>query len=176
MLRNFMGQSGTHLLTNKSNNGYEMPIILFKIPLVDWVRRTIKYMNTAGKEDSKNWSNYWLQAYEDLGGKSTSSGSKGCPKCAVYGLWRLGRISNSGRDFQNPKLKQINEEFGKNAVYAVLALDLLENMQREKEISKKDLWTKVRDRIEKELREKPAQSEQGAVKVALDLFEEKQIV
>jgi hypothetical protein len=150
-----------------------MPAVLLNIPLVRWVRRTIEKMNTAEKDDFKTWSNYWFKTYKDLGGQSDSSGSKGCPKHATYGLWRLGRISNSGKAFQNWTLERVNKELGKNAAYAVLALGLLERKRSEK-YTEAELWAKVKELYQKKLGEPPAKSEQGAIKIALGLFEEGQ--
>ncbi len=157
-----------------------MPAELFKIPLVRWVRGTIKRMNAAGKDDFETWSYYWFKTYKDLGGQSDSSGSKECPKHAAYGLWYLGRISNSGKTFQNWALKRVNEELGKNTAYAVLALVLLENKRSEKgtegDWSKAELWAKVQELYQKKVGESPAQSEQGAVTIASGLFAEGQTV
>ena len=155
-----------------------MPAVLFNIPLVRWVRRTIERMNTAGKDDFETWSNYWFQTYKDLDGQSDSSGSKECPKHAAYGLWRLGRISNSGKTFQNWTLERANEELGKNAVYALLALSLLERKRCQKDTeghwSKAELWAKVQELYQEKLGEPPPQSEQGAIKIAMGLFAEGQ--
>ncbi|HUU26233.1 MAG TPA: hypothetical protein VM123_00340 [archaeon] len=155
-----------------------MPEVLFNIPLVRWVLGTIEKMNDAGRNDFETWSNYWFSTYKDLGGQSDSSGSKGCPQLATYGLWRLGRISNSGKDFQIWTLERVNEELGKNAAYAVLALDLLEMKRSEKDTeshpSKAKLWAKVQELYQKKLGEPPARSEQGAIKIALSLFAEGQ--
>jgi hypothetical protein len=137
-------------------------------------------MNTAGKDDFETWSDFWFMTYKDLGGKSDSSGSKECPKHAAYGLWRLGRISNSGRIFQNWTLEKINRELGNNAAYAVLALDLMEKQHSKRHIegdwSKAELWFKVQELYRQKLGEPPAKSEQGAVKIALGLFTEEQTV
>jgi len=151
----------------------EPEVLLFKIPLVLWVIGTIKKMKKAGKDDFKTWSNYWFRTYKDLGGKSDSSGSKGCPKYATYGLWRLGHISKSGKPFQNWALERVNEELGKNAAYAVLALDLLERKRSEKYTESK-LWAEVQEQYQKKFGESPAKSEQGAIKIARGLFEEGQ--
>ena len=157
-----------------------MPAKLFNISLVRWMQRTIERMNAAGKEDFETWSNYWFRTYKDLGSQSDSSGSKECPKHAAYGLWRLGRISNSGKAFQNWTLDRVNKELGKNAAYAVLALDLLERKRGAKDTegywSKAELWAKVQELYQKKRGEPPAQSEQGAVQVALGLFMEQQII
>ena len=150
-----------------------MPTVLFNISLVRWVRGTIEQMNAAGKDDIESWGNYWFQTYKDLGGTSDTSGSKGCPQHAAYGLWRLGRISNSGMAFQNWTLERVNKELGKNAAYAVLALDLLESKH---EWSKTDLWSKVQESYQQKIGEQSAKSEQGAIKISLGLFTEGQIV
>jgi hypothetical protein len=150
-----------------------MPTVLFNISLVRWVRETIERMNAAGKDDIESWRNYWFQTYKDLGGTSDTSGSKGCPQHAAYGLWRLGRISNSGMVFQNWTLERVNKELGKNAAYAVLALDLLESKH---DWSKTDLWSKVQESYQQKIGEQSAKSEQGAIKISLGLFTEGQIV
>lgn len=147
-----------------------MPAVLFYIPLVDWVQQTIRQMNAAGRDDFKTWSNYWLKTYVDLGGTNViNSGPKGCPKHAAYGLWSLGRIANGGRAFQNWTIGKINRELGKNAAYAVLALDLLEMKHN---WSQTELWSKVQESYQRKLGEPPAQSEQGAIKIAFGLFKE----
>ena len=150
-----------------------MPTILFNIPLVHWVQRTIEQMNATGKDDFQTWSKYWFQTYKDLGGISDESGSKKCPQHAAYGLWRLGRISNSGKAFQNWTLERINEELGKNAAYAVLALDLLESKSG---WSKTELWSKVQESYQQKIGKPSAKSEQGAIGISLGLFTEGQIV
>lgn len=150
-----------------------MPTVLFNIPLLRWVRRTIERMNAAGKDDFETWSEYWFQIYKDLGGTSDNSGSKECPKHAAYALWRLGRISNSGKTFQNWSLERVNTELGKNGAYAVLALDLLES---KRDWSKTELWAKVQESYQHQLGEPPAKSEQGAIRISLGLFTEGQIV
>ena len=150
-----------------------MSTVLFNIPLVSWIQRTIERMNAAGKDDIGTWSNYWFQTYKDLGGTSDNSGSKGCPMHAAYGLWRLGRISNSGKAFQNWSLERVNQELGKNAAYAVLALDLLD---RKGDWSKTELWSKVQESYQQKIGEPSAISEQGAIKISLGLFTEGLIV
>jgi len=150
-----------------------MPTILFNVPLVRWVKQTIEQMNVAGKDDFETWSKYWFQTYKDLGGISDNSGSKECPKHAAYGLWRLGRISNSGKIFQNWALERINTELGKNASYAILALDLLESRN---DWSKSELWSKVQELYQQKVGEPSAVSEQGAIRISLGLFTEGQIV
>lgn len=157
-----------------------MSKLLFKIPLVHWIRSTIERMNTIGKDDFPTWSDFWFLTYKDLGGKSESSGAKECPKHAAYGLWRLGRISNSGQSFQNWTLEKINQEYGKNTAYAILALDLIEKQRGKRDTkndwSESELWSNVQELYQQKLRILPAESSQGAVKIALFLFMEGRIV
>ena len=151
-----------------------MPEVLFKIPLTRWIRGTIEKMNGFGKRDIQSWSHYWLETYKELGGQSDESGSKGCPQHAAYGLWRLGRIKEANISYQQKAIKSINQEYGKNAAYAVLALDLLEKRQSTRDNA--NLWIQVQDLYRKTIHEEPAKSQQGAVTVAVTLFEEGQIV
>lgn len=151
-----------------------MPALLLKIPLVPWVRKTIEKMSAIAQDDRQTWSRAWLQAYVELGGTSENSGSKACPRSAAYGLWRLGRIAGSGKPFQNWPIERVREELGKNAAYAVLALDLLEVGWQPKDIE--SLWIEVRRLYRQKLADTPARTQQGAVKVASILFSEGQIV
>ncbi len=68
-----------------------MPQLLFGVPAVAWVGQTISKMNAIGTENKLIWNRLWLESYQSLGGKRTS-GEKGCPRAAAYGLWFLGRI------------------------------------------------------------------------------------
>ncbi|NVM56556.1 MAG: hypothetical protein HWN51_00330 [Desulfobacterales bacterium] len=151
-----------------------MPAVLFKIPLVPWVRKTVEKMSAIDQDDSQTWNRFWLQAYVELGGISENSGSKVCPKSAAYGLWRLGRIAGSGKPFQNWPIGRVKEELGKNVAYAVLALDLLEVGWGPEDIE--SLWIEVRRLYRQKLADTPARTQQGAVKVASILFSEGQIV
>jgi hypothetical protein len=148
--------------------------VLFGIPLTRWVRGTIEKMNGVGKRDVQSWSDYWLKTYYELGGRSEASGSKGCPQHAAYGLWRLGRIKGTNLPYQRMAVNHIYQEYGNNAAYAILALELLENKQTAE--SKAGLWRQVQNLFRIRVHEEPATSQQGAVTVALTLFEEKQIV
>jgi hypothetical protein len=151
-----------------------MPGVLFSIPLTQWVRETIDKMNSSGKHDFYSWNDYWRKTYLQLGGKSIKSGSKECPKHAAFGLWRLGRIKNANVSFQKVPITNIHQEYGKNAVYAVLALNLL--AAKPSRISKAGLWRQVQEKYRELVHEEPAISQQGAVTVAQTLFEEGQIV
>jgi hypothetical protein len=151
-----------------------MPGVLFKIPLTRWIRGTIDKMKGFGKSDTQSWSHYWLETYKELGGQSVESGSKGCPQHAAYGLWRLGRITETNIPYQHKAINSINQEFGKNAAYAVIALDLLEKQQAARDNAA--LWIQVQDLYRRTIHEEPAKSQQGVVALAVILFEEGQIM
>lgn len=151
-----------------------MSAVSYKIPLVPWVRRTIAKMNAIAKDDSKTWSRFWLQTYSELGGKKKNSGSKPCPKLAAYGLWRLGWIAESGKPFQDWAIEKIRREIGKNAVYALLTVDLLDRGWDARDINR--LWCEAQTLYEQILAEPPSRNQQGAVKVASTLYVEGQIV
>jgi hypothetical protein len=147
---------------------------LFKIPLSLWVVGTIEKMNKHKKSDFLSWSEYWYETYKELGGKSQESGKKLCPQHAAYGLWRLGRIRGTTIPYQNKPFSYINSEYGKNALYALLALDILG--KRKSPIEKADLWVQVQEQFRKIAQDEPAMSQQGVVTVAFGLFKEGFIV
>jgi len=147
---------------------------LFKIPLTKWIRGTIDKMNKYGKNDLQSWSYYWFETYKELGGQSKESGTKGCPQHAAYGLWRLGHIKGTNNPYQQKPIHHIIREFGKNAAYAVLALDLLEAQKVARDNTV--LWIQVKDQYREAVHEEPAKSQQGAITVVAILFQEGQIV
>jgi hypothetical protein len=151
-----------------------MPRELFNIPLSRWVHGTIEKMNNSGKSDIQSWSEYWFETYKELGGLSINSGTKGCPLHGAYGLWRLGRIKDGNIPYQQQTIHFINQEFGRNAAYAAIAIGLLE--ERKAARSEIDLWIQVRELYKSKIHEEPAISEQGEVRVAKILFEEGHIV
>lgn len=147
--------------------------VLFRIPAVKWVHGVIHKMNQAGKQDVGSWEIFWLETYFELGGKSKSSGSKGCPAHGAYGLWQLGRVKGCNLPYQSTPLRIINQTYGKNAAYAAIALDILTETPL---ISDDDLWWKVQENFYRQIHERPAESQQGAVTVARILFEEGEII
>jgi len=151
-----------------------MPGVLFKIPLTNWVFGTIEKMNRFRKQDIQSWGDYWFETYKELGGQSDESGAKDCPQHAAYGLWRLGRIKGTNIPYQDKAIDAINQEFGKNAAYAVIALAILGKGQFNNDRTR--LWNQIQDLYREIAFEEPAQSEQGAVRVAKILFEEGYIV
>ena len=151
-----------------------MPGLFFKIPLTLWVRGTIEKMNRFGKRDIQSWSQYWLETYKELGGQSEESGTKGCPQHAAYGLWRLGRITDSNLPYQPKAITSINREFGKNVSYAIIAIELLETRQAARDNT--SIWIQVQEIYRRSVHEEPAKSQQGAITVAVTLFKEGQIL
>ncbi len=151
-----------------------MTQIFLNVPLTRWVRGTIEKMNGHGRRDIHSWGAFWLETYTELGGRSDSSGSKECPKHAAYGLWMMGMIKDSGIASKPTGVKVVNQEFGRNATYAVLALDLLR--KQPKGWTDTGLWKTVQDAFRNAIHEEPAISSQGAVKIARILFEEGQII
>jgi hypothetical protein len=147
---------------------------LFYIPLTRWILSTIDKMNINGKKDFQSWSHYWLVTYKELGGQSDESGSKLCPQHAAYGLWRLGRIKDTNIPYQLMSINHINQDYGKNAAYAVLALDVLEKQRETTTMA--DLWRQVQDLFRTRVHQEPAKSQQGSINVAITLFEEGQII
>jgi len=150
------------------------PKELFYIPLSEWVQRTIEKMNRSDKKDSDTWDKCWVETYRELGGQSEESGSKGCPKHAAFGLWRLGYVIGSNVPYHPRSLTSIKQEYGKNTAYAAIAVDLLERGQAAS--TDEQLWQQVRGIYQQALRDKPAASNQGAVKVAQILFDEGHLV
>jgi len=150
-----------------------MTQVLFRIPLSDWVFLTIEKMDMRNATDRQSWEESWVATYFELGGISKSVSKKPCPLAASYGLWRSGRIVNGGVPRRSWTIRQVREEWGKNATYAHIALELLE--QGFDSTNRSSLWRAVQDRFRSELHEEPAASEQGAVKIAVALFQERQI-
>ncbi len=148
--------------------------LLFKIPVTQWVRGTIQKMDKNATYDIGSWCDFWYETYEELGGNSIESGTKSCPKHAAYGLWRLGRIKNTAIPYQEGLLAETIRKYGKNTAYAELALELLE--QQSIEINARSLWSQVQALYRKKLKDEPAKSQQGAITIALTLFDEDQIV
>jgi hypothetical protein len=151
-----------------------MPQVLFNIPLTRWVHGTIEKMINSGKSELQDWCDFWLETYFELGGKSYASGSKICPKYAAYGLWRLGRIEAANIPYKKKTINIINQEYGKNAAYAILAIGLLEEGLGD--LNQINFWIQVRERYRSTMHEEPAGSEQGEVRVARILYEEGQII
>lgn len=136
------------------------------ILIKDWVLGTIARMTREHSDERSAWARCWYGAYHDLGGRSQASGNKGCPRAAAYGLWVLGRISQSGRPPLAWPVPRVREELGRNAAYAVIAADLAKVSPA---LSVQDVWPAVRLEFQRHCGEQAAISEQGEVKIALAL-------
>ncbi len=138
-----------------------------KVDKVRWVQRTIEKMQVNSSDKKHLWNDYWLEAYCEIGGTNSNTGSKPCPMAAVYGLWYLGRIIGSERPQLNWSIDKIRKNLGKNTAYAVLSLDLLEQKNYG---SLKALWQEVQCLYQQKLSEKPADSEQGEIALTMLLY------
>jgi len=143
-----------------------------KIDKVQWVLRAIEKMHVNSSDDKQLWNKCWLEAYSEIGGRSENTGSKPCPKAAIYGLWYLGRIVGSKRTQLIWPIEKIRKNLGKNAAYAVLALGLLEQQY---DGSLQALWQEVQMLYQQKLSEKPADSEQGEIALTMLLYPKSRI-
>ena len=144
-------------------------MVLCKIPVSNWVGGAVEKMRRDDTESVSNWNRYWLETYFDLGGTSKESSRKGCPKAAAYGLWFLGRLKNSGRNTLDLTVEEVNLQLGKNAAYALIAVDLLQNGASR---SAKSLWPLVQHRYMELTGTAAARSEQGEIRLVVALFGE----
>jgi hypothetical protein len=147
--------------------------VLNGIPVTPWVLGTVTKMRQAGATESADWNRFWVHTYRELGGRSAESGKKGCPKSGAYALWFLGRLVHGGRAAKNWSVKQIDTQLGKNAAYAILAAEML---AAGSDVSAMRRWPAVQDRYKRETGNSPAATEQGAVKVAVELFRDKALI
>ena len=132
------------------------------VDLKSWVLGTAKKV-----EKGMHWNISWQETYREIGGKKPESGKKGCPMKAAETLYKLGRIRGCKISFKPATLKEIRDNYSKNGVYAVLAIECLNENPN---ISSADLWNSIRDRFIRELGEEPATSEQGGPTVAYKLW------
>ena len=138
------------------------PGTFLSVDLKSWVFGTIKKV-----QQGTDWNNAWQKTYRELGGKSEESGKKGCPMNATKTLYLLGRINGSNIPYKNLPPREVWENYSKNGVYALLALEIL---SRNPSISLNDLWSKIQERVRGELGEEPALSNQGGPTVAYKLW------
>jgi hypothetical protein len=144
-----------------------MTRLLFSVPISRWVLATAQAMDAAHATDGATWRKHWADRYAALGGHTTS-GTKGCPRSAAYALWYLGWLQGGMRPFQDWPPANIRSRFGKNAAYAVIAARLLTHGAVAPRHS--TLWPRVRGEFRRQTGQAPANSDQGAAKVALLLF------
>ena len=142
-----------------------------KLNLWEWINGAIDKVNAECLK--KEWNDAWFKTYKELGGESQNSGEKGCPKNAAYFLFKFGRIKGSNMPLKTPSDQDVLDKYGKNGVYAKMAIDIL---QAEPSLNLNSLWKKVQDKYRKEIGKKPAQSNQGAATVAFKLFNNRKII
>jgi hypothetical protein len=138
------------------------PGTFLSVDLKSWVFGTIKKI-----QQGTDWNNAWQKTYRELGGKSEESGKKGCPMNGTKTLYLLGRIKGSNMPYKNPLPREVWENYSKNGVYTLLALEIL---SRNPSISLNDLWSEIQERVREELGEEPALSNQGGPTVAYKLW------
>lgn len=144
-----------------------MRSMLYKVPISAWLSGAAHAMDTANATSKAAWRKHWADSYRALGG-SSSCGNKGCPRSAAYALWYMGWFKGSTRPLLEWPVQRIRPRLGKNAAYAAIAARLL---AREGFAgSHGALWRLVQQEFRCEIEESPAQSDQGAVKLALGLF------
>ena len=143
----------------------------FKLNLGDWIIGTIGKIREPYVK--KEWNKAWFKTYKELGGESQNSGKKGCPKNAAFCLFKLDRIKESNMHFETLTYQEIQAQYGPNGVYAIMAIDIL---QAEPSLDLNSLWKKVQEKYKKEIRKKPAISNQGAVTVAFKLFNNRNVI
>ncbi len=132
------------------------------VDLKSWVLGTIKKV-----QQGADWNHAWQETYRELGGKSAESGKKGCPMNGTRTLYLLGRIKGSDMPYQNPPLRDVWENYSKNGVYSLIALEYL---SRNPSISLNGLWSSIQKRVREDLGEEPAKSNQGGTTVAYKLW------
>lgn len=147
-------------------------LTLCGVDLWDWIEGTIEKIEKRGFLTSETWNDAWEQTYFELGGKSSSSASKGCPKKGAYTLFYLGRIAGTKRPYLDWNYQRIRTELSKNGVYAVMAIDILKEQPG---LNLTALWSKIQKKYRKEFDDEPASSNQGGPTVAYKLFRNNKI-
>jgi hypothetical protein len=142
-------------------------------PKLDWVFGTIQKMNALGADSREEWKKAWLRTYEELGGTSKLTGTKECPMSAAFGLWYLGYVKNGGRARLQWSRQEVKSELGENAVYAVIAVNLLESWGK---ITPTELWSKMRECYWQEKLGRPRQSQQGVASLTIRLYESDNVI
>ena len=122
---------------------------------------------TIGKyREGRPWGDAWLSTYFEIGGRSRSSGAKGCPMAAARTLYEHGRIRDAGRPYLD---WDIDELWGRsrNGTYAMLAIRLL---CEEPGLDKAGLWARIRDAVRRGTGDEAAVSNQGGPTLAFQLW------
>ena len=133
----------------------------YSVDLVDWVDGTIKKHRQGAL-----WPDAWVKTYREIGGVSTSSGSKSCPMVAARTLYKLGRLKNGGLPFRDCEIPELWNH-SKNGTYAILATRLL---RANPHLSKASLWREIQQAVRCEVGDEPARTNQGGPRLAYQLW------
>jgi hypothetical protein len=140
---------------------------VFHVSIPAWVEHTTKDMARVDSDSRETWNRFCHDAYTHIAKKDCTVATKPCPRAAAYALWYLGMLRFGNRPLLRWPLVEIRERLGKNAAYAAIAADLLyENELR----TVAALWKNVQQIYRRELREEPAASEQGEIKLVVALY------
>jgi len=150
-----------------------LPAVLNRIEVTKWVQETARKMTAARSESRETWNESWLDTYLKLGGRARTTGEKPCPMAAAYGLWYLGLLTGVARNRRAWNIGEIRQKLGKNAVYAVIASELLAGGAAPVASS---LWPCVRERYKQLTDDVAAESEQGEIRLVIALYREQQLV
>ena len=135
--------------------------IFYNVDLAAWVYGTIEKHRLG-----VSWPAAWVETYEDIGGVSTSSGTKGCPMMAARTLYELGRIKNGSMPFRDCDILEL-WNLSRNGTYAILATRLL---RANPDLSKTSLWREIQQTVRREVGEEPARTNQGGPTLAYQLW------
>ena len=132
------------------------------VDLRRWIYGTIE---KTGRGDA--WSDAWTRTYREIGGRSESTGRKGCPMAAARTIYDYGRIRGAGVPFAVCDTGPLWRR-SRNGTYAMLALRLL---RTEPVLNKTRLWSRIQDIVRRELGAEPARSNQGGPTLAFQLWQ-----
>jgi len=139
-----------------------------KVNVVKWVCETADRV-----KDIEEWNQEWINIYYEIGGTSDESARKGCPLNAAKTLWYLGRLRCSNRPFMAKSYREIRDSLSKNGVYAIIAIDILNENPR---LPLSELWIKIKKKYEKVFpNDTYAFSNQGGPTLAYKLWHMDQI-
>ncbi len=139
-----------------------MPNRIFcSVDLAAWIYGTMEK-----RRNGVPWRTAWVDTYWAIGGRSRTSGEKGCPMIAAKTLYEMGRIKNGGPPFTDRALAEL-WSLSRNETYAILATRLLRANPR---LSKASLWTEIQHVVRREIGDEPARTNQGGPSLAYQLW------
>ena len=137
------------------------------VDLSRWVYGTIEKVRRGDA-----WSDAWTETYWEIGGRSESTGRKGCPIAAARTVYEFGRIRDSGNPYLDCDIDWLWRR-SRNGTYAMLAIRLL---RTESALNKTRLWARIQDIVRCEIGAEPARSNQGGPTLAFQLWHQDLIV